>query len=214
MAGTLKHRTSRELYDYWDRIRAGSPAPKRSEIEPSDIRGILADTFILEVIDRNTSLVRLAGTRICALYGREIKGSGFLDFWSDDDRQAIAILATAVCEDGAGAVVSANLYAARERPVVCEFVLLPLRHSGPNYDRILGSCAVFKRPYWFGSEPILRQRISSLRLIWPDDRPHFMRPFLERRASSPPPSVGAGVLRRHGHLFVLDGGKNEQSSKA
>lgn len=202
----LKHATSRELYEYWDRIRDGEPAPRRSEIEPGDIRTILADTFILEVVDRERYVVRLAGTRVCALYGREIKGSEFLSFWSDDDRLAVATLAAAVCEDAAGAVVSASLFSGRERPVTCEFVLLPLRHGGPVYDRIVGSCAVFERPYWFGSEPILRQRISSLRLIWPDDRPRFMRPFTERRAAAAPPPPGANP-RRHGHLFVLDGGK-------
>src|SRR6185436_10758974 len=77
----MKHATSRELYQYWDRVRRGQPAPKRSDIEPSDIRRILADTFILEVTDRETYAIRLAGTRICALYGREIKGTNFLDLW-------------------------------------------------------------------------------------------------------------------------------------
>ncbi len=203
----MKHATSRELYDYWDRIREGEPAPRRSEIEPSDIRRILADTFILEVIDRERYQVRLAGTRMCALYGREIKGAEFLDFWSDDDRQAIATLATAVCEDAAGAVVSASLSSTRERPVSCEFLLLPLRHGGPTYDRILGSCAALERPFWFGSEPIVRQRISSLRLIWPDDKPRFMRPFTERRQPALPVPIRPG-LKRRGHLFVVDGGKD------
>lgn len=201
----LKHKTSRELYDYWDRIRGGDPAPRRSDIEPGDIRSILADTFILEAEDRTTSLIRLAGTRMCALYGREIKGQGFFDFWSDDDRPAIATLATAVTEDGAGAVISANLFSSRQRPAHCEFLLLPLRHGGPAYDRVLGSCAAFERPFWFGSEPIIRQRIVSMRLIWPDSRPHFMRPF--DRRSPPPPHVDGPGLRRRGHLFVLDGGK-------
>ncbi len=203
----MKHATSRELYDYWDRIRDGQPAPIRSEIEPSDIRRILADTFILEVIDRERYLVRLAGTRMCALYGREIKGSQFLDLWRDDDRQAVATLATAVCEDAAGAVVSAALFGTRDRTLNCEFLMLPLRHGGPTYDRILGSCAAFERPYWFGSEPIIRQRIASLRLIWPDDRPRFMRPFAERRTPLPPP-IHTGNPRQHGHLFVHDGGKD------
>ena len=95
----MKHATSRELYDYWDRLRRGQPAPHRGDIEPSDIRRILADTFILEVGDRETYMIRLAGTRICALYGREIKATNFLDLWAADDRQAIATLAAAVSTD-------------------------------------------------------------------------------------------------------------------
>ena len=71
----MKHATTRELYDYWNRVRGGERAPLRSAIEPSDIRRILGEMFILEVLDRDSYHVRLAGTRICALYCREIKGT-------------------------------------------------------------------------------------------------------------------------------------------
>lgn len=202
----MKHATSRELYDYWERIRGEEPAPRRSDIEPGEIRGILADTFILEVVDRDHQIVRLAGTRVCALYGREIKGAGFLDFWADEDRAAVATLATAVCEDAAGAVITASLASPGERHLTCEFLLLPLRHGGPTYDRILGSCSIFERPYWFGSAPIVNQRISSLRLVWPDERPRFMRPF--PRPAGNIPHAAHPRSRQRGHLFIVDGGKD------
>src|SRR4029077_1489463 len=137
----MKHATSRELYDYWDRLRRGQPAPHRSDIEPSDIRRILADTFILEVPARETYAIRLAGTRICALYGREIKGPNFLDLWTSDDRQAIATLAAAVSTDAAAAVLSLEGHTARRRTLACELLLLPLRHGKSGYDRVLGSLA-------------------------------------------------------------------------
>jgi hypothetical protein len=86
----MKHVTSRELYDYWNRVRRGRPAPRRNEIEPGDIRRILADTFILEVTGRDRFPIRLAGTRMCGMYGREIKGGNFLDLWTVNDRNAIA----------------------------------------------------------------------------------------------------------------------------
>jgi hypothetical protein len=203
----MKHATSRELYAYWDRIRGAEAAPRRGDIEPGDIRRILADTFILEVVSRDAYIVRLAGTRMCALYGREIKGSGFLDLWTGADREVIATLATAVSEDAAGAVVTVDLRSPRGQPVSCEFLMLPLRHGGWSYDRILGSCAVHVRPYWFGSEPIVRQQITNLRLVWPDEHPRFMRDAPRPIPQSPLPFAGDGALRRHGHLFVLDGGK-------
>ena len=46
------------LYGYWNEIRAGRLAPKRFEIEPSLIAGILPDTFILERVDNDTSRFR------------------------------------------------------------------------------------------------------------------------------------------------------------
>src|SRR5260221_13021391 len=137
----MKHATSRELYGYWDRLRRGQPAPQRSEIEPSDIRRILADTFILEVADRETYTIRLAGTRICALYGREIKGTNFLDLWANEDRQAIATLAAAVSSDAAAAVLSLKGHTQRRRSLGCELLLLPLRQGTAGFDRILGSLA-------------------------------------------------------------------------
>src|ERR1700693_1227371 len=113
----MKHATSRELYDYWDRLRRGQPAPHRGDIEPSDIRRILADTFILEVGDRETYMIRLAGTRICALYGREIKATNFLDLWGAADRQARATPAGGVAaRRGPGGGVSRRRHAAPAHP--------------------------------------------------------------------------------------------------
>lgn len=202
---TMKHAISQELYGYWDRLRGGEPAPKRSDIEPSDIRRILADTFILEAGAREGHVVRLAGTRICGLYCRELRGMNFLDLWVADDRQAVATLVAAVSDDGAGAVVTADARTARARSVTCEIVLLPLRHGAGAYDRIVGSVAALERPYWLGAEPVVSQAVSSLRLLPPAD-PRRVR----RRQEDWPvpfPASRAGT-RRRGHLFILDGGKD------
>ena len=73
----MKHAASRELYAYWEEKRGTRPAPERAEIEPGAIRGVLSDAFIL-AIDRSAGHpIRLAGTRVCALFDREIKGRSF-----------------------------------------------------------------------------------------------------------------------------------------
>lgn len=213
----MKHHVSRELYEYWNRVRGHDTAPRRGSIEPADIRRILADTFILEVADRDTYRVRLAGTRVCSLYCRELKGANFFDLWTADDRSAIQTLGAAVTEDGAAAVVTINGRNANGQEVGAELLLLPLINTGPNYDRVLGSMAVLERPYWLGSEPTVAQTITSLRLIWPNEAPAFMRrrtdpPALTAVApqrSSRPATFPIPNSRRHGHLFVVDGGKEE-----
>jgi hypothetical protein len=215
----MKHGSSRELFEYWNRVRGADRAPLRGAIEPSDIRRVLADTFILEVSDRETHTVRLAGTRVCSIYCRELKGTNFFDLWRADDRSAMATLAAAVSEDGAAAVVTIEGKTARDQDVAAELLLLPLRHSGQNFDRILGSLAVLERPYWLGNEPVERQTIASLRLIWPDETPQYGRRKTDNPVGrAPVVPVGrapAGTVvplpvpnsRRRGHLFVVDGGK-------
>ena len=66
----MKLNGSIELFQYWNRLRGTRPAPRRTEIEPSDIKTLLADTFILEQDSRGLPVFRLAGTRLCALFGR------------------------------------------------------------------------------------------------------------------------------------------------
>jgi len=208
----MKHTTSHELFQYWDRMRGADPAPSRSDIEPSDIRRILADTFILEVAGRENYSVRLAGTRVCATHGREIKGTNFLDLFVPEDRHAVATLCAAVAEDGAASVATLAGATGRERPLACEMLLLPLRHGSGSlptrYERILGSLSPFEQPYWLGAEPIVRLSVVSLRLIWPNQQPAFMRRSSDRAEPSaliPFPTPGT---RRRGHLTVFDGGKD------
>ena len=88
----------------------------------------------------------------------------------------MATLAAAVAEDGAAAVVTMSARTARDQDLLCELILLPLRHGdGAGFDRVLGSVAALERPYWLGSDPVVSQSIASLRLIWPDEAPTFMR---------------------------------------
>ena len=85
----MKQRTLQTLYGYWNEARAGRLAPLRLEIEPSRIAGILAETFMLERMDAATYQYRLAGTRLCELFGSELRGMNFLDNWSEADRAVL-----------------------------------------------------------------------------------------------------------------------------
>lgn len=229
----MKHSTTRELYEYWQRLRGSRPAPDRTEIEPSDIRRILGDTFILEAVSRTEYRFRLAGTRVCALYGRELKGKDFLTFWQGKDRDAVATMLAAVSQDAAAAVFGMNGRSAHERELACELLLLPIRQKGGGFSRVIGSLTPMSDPYWIGIHPILSQTVTSLRLIWPDERPSFLRrgddadldavpvaPLTGPRGQaegSPRPGVPYRPVqhtpwanlpnRRVGHLVVLDGGK-------
>ncbi|MGB7693554.1 MAG: PAS domain-containing protein [Pseudolabrys sp.] len=95
----VKHTSMRLLFDYWNRQRGERSAPARSEIDPGAIRHALGDTFMLSADFIDGIRFRLAGTRVCALFGREIKGEGFNLLWSEESRAQIADLIIAVVNE-------------------------------------------------------------------------------------------------------------------
>ena len=88
----MKQASSRELFGYWAARRGKRTAPERGEIEPSAIRRALGDVFILEFDRRGGHPFRLAGTRVCALFGRELKNEPFLNLWDEETRVQVAQL--------------------------------------------------------------------------------------------------------------------------
>lgn len=208
----MKHAVTRDLHAYWQRLKGRRLAPERGEIEPSDIRAILGDTFILEAAADGAFRFRLAGTRVCALYGRELKGKDFLSFWTGQDRATSESLMQAVTEEAAAAVFGLELHSAHGRTLSGEAIVLPVRQSGPGFSRVLGAIATHDQPYWVGIHPIMSQTITSMRMIWPNARPGFSDRTLHAPVEEPDDDVALSPLptepkRRVGHLTVLDGGR-------
>ena len=73
----MKHPSSREFFAYWDAKRGDARAPDRSEIEPGAVRELLGDIFVLSYDNDAGYPFRVAGTRVCALLGRDLKDTSF-----------------------------------------------------------------------------------------------------------------------------------------
>src|ERR1700737_5252614 len=99
---SMKHQSIRELFAYWHNLRGSRPAPERGDIEPVAIRNLLADVFILSLEPHAGHPFRVAGTRVCALFGREIKGESFLDLFSHDARGEVRDLIAIIAHESVG----------------------------------------------------------------------------------------------------------------
>ena len=169
----MQQPTSLQLYAYWDRVRNGRFAPRRFEVEPAKIAALLPETFIAEGAGLLGCRFRLAGTKICEQFGRELRGADLLSLWQDSYRDAVASLLRTVLTDGAVGYGTFTAYTRTERHADFEFVLLPLIHTGDAVNRILGAITAIEPPFWLGSEPLVRQEIGALNLHWPDGGPAF-----------------------------------------
>ncbi len=213
--------STKTLYTYWNAIRGSRSAPDRRDIDPTRIREALANTFILELDEADKFSFRLAGSHLCTSYCRELKGRSFSALWHDRDSDAMDTLIRAVTEDHAVALVTFQGSTALHTKVSFETILMPLRHNGSTHTRILGAMSALEEPYWLGVQPILEQRITGLRLIWPDEVPaeETQREVLanvvndtEFAQATPPSAMPTTVYgrtaRRYAHLAVIDGGRN------
>jgi hypothetical protein len=204
------------LFQYWNRLRDGRPAPRRTEVEPADIKTLLADTFILEKDTRGAAVFRLAGTRLCAIYGRELKGFSFPSLWREKDQRLMARLIHGVFRQKSVLLLGYEGFSRSGRSNRFELLALPL-DGGAAHPRCLGLITAAEKPFWLGADPITDALIDSIRVIDPDREPMFLanRPAINV-PSLAPADLGApetmteyGRMRRIRHLVVLDGGRDE-----
>lgn len=161
----MKHATSRLLHAHWDTLRGTRSAPERGEIEPGDIRHVLADSFVLEVdAPARAALMRIAGTRLCALFGRELKGVGFAELWEESAAGPWGLVET-VIEDTAGLVAGLRGRTGAGDTIDLELLLLPLRHRGKTQVRVLGALSAVGVPPWIGQRPLIGVETVSVRVL-------------------------------------------------
>ncbi len=146
----MEQAASMELHAYWNALRAGRAAPERNEVEPAAIRRVLADTFVLEFDAAAGFPFRISGSRINALFLRELRGLSFLKLWRSADRREIESILQRVADQAQPTLLVAEASAPGMGVLKIEVVLLPLRHHGSAHSRVLGSVAADVGANWLG----------------------------------------------------------------
>jgi len=100
----MKHPSNREFFAYWDDKRGGTRAPDRSEIEPAAVRELLGDIFVLSYDAAAGYPFRVAGTRVCALLGCDLKDRSFSALFAPGGRREIEQIIAVVAEEMQAAV--------------------------------------------------------------------------------------------------------------
>ena len=194
----MKHSSTRELFDYWNMRRGTRSAPERGEIEPGAIRRILADTFMLTFDPRAGHPFRIAGTRVCAAFDRELKGVAFTEIWSSASRDPIRDVLATVASELVGVVAGASGRSCAGGALELEFLVLPLAHRGGASTRLLGALVPTEVPYWLGAETLGHLTLGTTRYLGPLTGPYSAPPIA--------PAVPSNARVRHG-LVVYDGGQ-------
>lgn len=178
----MKHPASRELYAYWQELRGRRPAPGRAEIEPGAIRQVLSDAFILALDHGAGYPFRLAGTRLCALFGRELKGESFASLWDETSRRTMRDLLAILTDEWVGTVAGATAHGSGGELLELELLLLPLAAGRPSLARAIGVLALLNRPQPIWTNPISILTLGSRRHIGAAVEKRLLPRFLTPRS--------------------------------
>jgi hypothetical protein len=196
----VKLAVTMELYAYWNRLRGARSAPERNDVDPGAIRGVLADTFVLDFDEGRGFPFRIAGSRTNAIFLKELRGLSFLELWRDDDRTELDSILHCIADEAQPFLIGAEARPPGLGAVDIEAILLPLRHHGLTHSRVLGALAVHAAPSWIGLVGAGSISLTSLRAL--DPAPHSGSP---RDGATPASFSLRNPPRRYKHLLVYSG---------
>jgi hypothetical protein len=157
----MKHPSSRGFFSYWDAKRGDARAPDRSEIEPSAVRELLGDIFVLSYDSDAGFPFRVAGTRVCALLGRDLKDLSFSALFAPGGRREIEDIVTVVAEEMLPAIAGITAMSQGGALAHLELLLLPFNTRAHEPISLTGVLAPFE-----GDAGLLRDfRLTSYRYL-------------------------------------------------
>jgi len=142
-ASAAAARAHEELYGYWASLKHGAKLPSRSDIHPRDFKRLLPTVSLIDVRrDPLDFRLRLAGTGLYSVFGREITGrtlnevynSAAAEYWRAELERVVEERRPMV------GVHSLSWRGAGHQSIL--WLRLPLASNGRDVDMILGYDAV------------------------------------------------------------------------
>src|ERR1700686_181377 len=140
----MKHPSSREFFAYWNEKRGGARAPDRSEIEPGAVRELLRDIFALSYDPTAAFPLRVAGARLGALAGCDLKDRSFSALFAPDTRREIEDIIAAVAEEMLAPVAGITATSEDGSLAHLELLLLPFNARAHTPISLTGLLAPFE----------------------------------------------------------------------
>jgi hypothetical protein len=142
-APAVAARAHEELFAYWASLRVAGRLPGRRDVDPGRFKRHLPTISLIDVLREPLDFrMRLAGTGLYNVYGREITGRRLgevyagpaVDYWRDELVQVV--------QEGRPAVGAHNLAWRGASHLSILWLRLPLAANGRDVDMIMGFDAV------------------------------------------------------------------------
>lgn len=202
----MQHKTTETVFNYFNALRAERSAPLRSEIDPAALKTVLPDIFILEKKRDGVVRFRLAGTRICAILGRELRERAFTEIWDEAVGHRMRLAADAVLASRSALEIAVTAFDDEGNATPLEMLMLPLFSNEEHCDRIFGSLAMLDNI--MPAEGYTRYLTPADLVFMSVEADGSARPMT---SPVPPRNVMSfgNLAKRVTHLRVFEGGRRD-----
>lgn len=163
----MKHQTSRNVFAYWDGLRGASSLPERCDFDPLAVREWLDWIVMIDTDIASGAPMRVAGSGVSALFGRELRGSSFVSLWRLRDRAETIDWIESACQAESPNCETLLVAPPDRDPVPLELLILPFRHQDGAVTRALCVLSIDPTPRWAGLMPLAPLAWTPARIIAP-----------------------------------------------
>jgi hypothetical protein len=163
--GTMRHPGTKALHAYWLELKKERACPTRGEIEPRAIKNILSNIFLMEWIDRDIVLFRIAGTKLCAAFDREFRGMNALTMMQGDSRRMLRTLIDNVVMTPCPGLMIAEAETLSGAKLECEILFLPLANDRGEIRKVIGTAHAPGGRGQLRGEKLARLNVKHIRLM-------------------------------------------------
>jgi len=165
-ATQIIHPGSRQLFRYWEGLRAERPCPQRGEIALAKLAPLLPNVSIIERTESDAWTYRLAGTVVCDLLRTPATGTDALAGFDHFERDVVTKTFELATTRLQPCLIRMRLIATSGSVVAAELLGLPVK------DEVSGRVQLFGGLFGFAGERdevqamLLRRELVSARVIW------------------------------------------------
>lgn len=182
----IEHAGTKAVFDYWNAIRKGQLAAPRDAIDPCALRSNLPQIFILQRHDDDHITFRLAGTGLCAIFGREFRDQNIFTLFTGDCAETARDFIQHIIAGPRVGILRTTGFTLDKREANFEMLMLPLMDHKGEVCRILGSLFVTQGQAVLRQKVFVRQRINAGTIIDPNTDRIAGEPILPERSNPMP----------------------------
>lgn len=134
---SLTHPDACGLFEMWQALRGDRPAPFRAELDAAKIGARAPFLAILEYVGPSNFRIRIAGDRLNAWFGIELRGMSALSMIQPEARNHFQSVLNRLAGEPAVAALRGQARRADGFTAAFEMTLLPMRSDFGRIDRVL-----------------------------------------------------------------------------